>query len=447
MHSRNCGDIYAGWLICLIVLAYSTGPLVCAKPGTSSAAKAAATTKSPVPTSLKSQSSLSVHDLEQLIAKLNKVLATYKAQPDPVNWDAFWRGFQQTVREMTGKHQEVLTILKSVNGINELGFRLVQSPGLRVYSFVGAPESQQIFLEWKETDVLKPPPKGMRKARTGGSLSVVSTAKFETLACPANVTISDGRLLTQSLERDSKSESLPAVCPTRHRFLVLSGIDRKSGLPWLKGFLLAGGSWVSHPELFSGIPPYLLENVQGKPTFSGSNLVFTSDSSRASLGSPNISDKQETGHSSGYRIVLRFLADHYAFDTKSALDAAMAIALQFSQAIQTGRVDLVKAWLIDPRLASIPGYLGLYNRPSTSPAYRLIAMAPSTNGASRFRLITYEKDDLILDVGKIKSQWAVTGLFIASPDTYAKKLMGQMHELGGPKGGSQSDSARLKATD
>ncbi len=104
----------------------------------------------------------------------------------------------------------------------------------------------------------------------------------------------------------------------------------------------------------------------------------------------------------------------------------MSVAMQFSQAIQNGRVDLVKAWLIDAKLSSIPGYLGLYGRASSGPPFKLMAMTPPLNGGARFRLITFGPSDLILDVSKVKAQWAVKGVFIAPPDAQAKKLMSQI---------------------
>jgi hypothetical protein len=187
-------------------------------------------------------------------------------------------------------------------------------------------------------------------------------------------------------------------------------------LAWLAGYRLFQGNWVPFPELFSGVPPYLLENVPGKPSFSGANLVFTSEPVKTSSGTYQ-SD-------TGYKLVLKFFGDRYALDNKSSMEAAMTVAMQFSQAIQSGRVDLVKAWLVDPKLASIPEYLGLYHRPSGSPAFKLIGMAAPLNGGSRYRLITYDKNDLILDIAKIKAQWAIRGIFIAPADPVAKRLMG-----------------------
>ncbi len=52
-------------------------------------------------------------------------------------------------------------------------------------------------------------------------------------------------------------------------------------------------------------------------------------------------------------------------------------------------------------------------------------MASPGNGNSRYRLVTFLKDDLIIDVGKTKTQpMAIKALFIAPPDPWAQKLLG-----------------------
>jgi ABC-type methionine transport system ATPase subunit len=40
--------------------------------------------------------------------------------------------------------------------------------------------------------------------------------------------------------------------------------------------------------------------------------------------------------------------------------------------------------------------------------------------------MTFDKDDLIMDIGKVKNQWAVKALFIAPPDPLAQKLVGSL---------------------
>ena len=123
-----------------------------------------------------------------------------------------------------------------------------------------------------------------------------------------------------------------------------------------------------------------------------------------------------------YELSMPFINDHFALNATEAQTPATAVALQFLLALQNKRIDLAKIWLADPQLASIPGYLGLYSRTSSSPSLKLIKMsAPFTSG-SRFRLITSAKDDLIIDVAKIKTQWMIKALYIAPADHMAREI-------------------------
>ena len=112
-------------------------------------------------------------------------------------------------------------------------------------------------------------------------------------------------------------------------------------------------------------------------------------------------------------------------------------------------MDLAKAWLADDHLAAIPKYLGLYGK--SDQVYKLVAMSNPFGGGSRFRVVTFSKDDLILDVGMIKkydygkprSYVAIKSLFVAPPDPFAKKLVGvtpNFERIGDPASGSEASS-------
>ncbi len=126
---------------------------------------------------------------------------------------------------------------------------------------------------------------------------------------------------------------------------------------------------------------------------------------------------------------------------------------QFLQAIKDGRQDLAKAWLADDHLASIPKYLGLYGK--SDQVYKLVAMSNPMGGGSRFRVVTFGKDDLILDVGMIKkydygkprSYVAIKALFVAPPDPFAKKLVGvtpNFERIGDPQAVSEPQSNKAQ---
>jgi hypothetical protein len=360
-----------------------------------------------------------------LVNRLNAPLHAYKSTPDPVSWDTFWKALKQTAQEAAAKHISIATILKSVSGLNELGLRLTESGGLCIVSFSRVPESQQILIEWKEGGGFKSQPAVAKRPIKPNKvkpklIALPSVTRLQAISFPNTVFLTEARIVSAAASDNH------AVAPGSSKFLVLCGADKQGGTAWLQGYRLADGNWVVSSELFAGVPPYLLRNIEGKVVFSGLNLVLASESpGSTSATSSQAASKPVATSSASYKIVLRFCGDHYALETQFGTDASMGIALQFSQAIQTGRVDLVKAWLVDAKLASIPAYLGLYNRPSTAPPFKLVAMTSPISGGSRFRLITYGKDDLILDIGKIKAQWAVKGLFIAAPDDFAKKLTGE----------------------
>ncbi len=221
-----------------------------------------------------------------LVARLNQSLANYTANPDPVTWNSFWLDFTESIKTLAGNHSALMTVLNGVTGLSNLGFKLMDAPTVKVFSFSQVPESQQILVEWKEASLVKPV--SLRKAKV--VRPVLSTVtKWQTLSCPGYIQVSDGRIIAGGAAAVKGAKPCAAG-----RFLILCGADKKSGDSWLKGFRLVNANWSPAPELFSGVPPYLLQNIQGKPSFSGSNLVFTSNSSNGS-------------DSEGYKLVLHFL--------------------------------------------------------------------------------------------------------------------------------------------
>ncbi len=154
----------------------------------------------------------------------------------------------------------------------------------------------------------------------------------------------------------------------------------------------------------------------------------------------------------GYKILLKYMGGKFALAGNLPDDAPLSVALAFCQNICAGHSDVAKGWLTDPKLISIPKYLGLVGR--TTPPMRLVAMTGASG--ARYRLITSAKDDLIIDVGrvtapgKMKGQLAVKGLFIAAPDAYAAKLTGtivmpQTSEKENAEGDDASPKAGTKA--
>ena len=228
------------------------------------------------------------------------------------------------------------------------------------------------------------------------------------------------------------------------RSLVLVGCE-KSGTSYLHAFRASGGTWNEVTDVFSGVPPYVLQNLSGKASFNGNDLVLAIGGTATSDGGDK---KTSSGTASnGYRIVLKLIAGKYTLEGgKNGEEGALAITAQFASALQQNRPDLAKAWLVDPKLVSIPKYIGYFTK--TAPAVRIIPMANPGNGSVRFRLITSMKEDLIVDVGRTKTlPFAVKAVFIAPPDPLASKILSnlQTHEPGASS--SPSSSAKDKDND
>ena len=116
--------------------------------------------------------------------------------------------------------------------------------------------------------------------------------------------------------------------------------------------------------------------------------------------------------------------------------------MSFVQAIAQGKPDLAKSWLQDPKLISIPKYLNLIGR--SSPPMRLVPMTGFN--VYRYRVITGNKNDLIIEVariataGRLRGQLAVRGLFVAPQDALAQKMTGTVILPNTPATSSQSEN-------
>lgn len=249
-----------------------------------------------------------------------------------------------------------------------------------------------------------------------------------------------------------------AHAATGPKSLVLIGADRNSGTLWFKGFQLVEGM-PEATELFSSLPAFFTQNVTGKATFSGNDIVLTiqppvvrkekvEEEKPAGVVKDTVSKPVVAASSAGYKVVLKFVAGKYTLSGHMPDDAPFSVALSFAQAVAGAKPELAKSWLVDSKLVSIPKYLGLFGR--VSPPMRMVAMS-NAGGSSRYRLVTSSKDDLIIEVGRIlqpgrlKGQLAIRALFIAPPDAIAQRLSGTMVLPGGiPAAAATANPANAK---
>jgi hypothetical protein len=354
----------------------------------------------------------STSDLSQQVDGLEAALTSYRTTNDRARWQEFMRSFAALASNCLAKHLDPVSQIKNLPGFADLGLTVFDSGALKVYAFTKVAEADELYLLWqltapKPTAVLTKRGNHQKRAPVK-TVCVVQPVKSQLLKWPVGTAIEAARLIM-----GTEGAASTIAQAEHHQFLVLLGKEAKTNKVHLTGYELKAGRWTPSPDLFAVVPPFLTQNLDGKISFIGNNLVISfGQANPGSIG--NVA-------ADPYKITLVFAKDHYALDN-SDLNPATNVAAQFVQAVQSGRIDLVKGWLLDDKLASIPDYLGLYGH-GTMP-YKIIPInALHAPGIARFRVVTFSKNDLILDVCKFKNQWAVKALFIAPPDALVKKIV------------------------
>ncbi|HEY9868774.1 MAG TPA: hypothetical protein V6D08_06380, partial [Candidatus Obscuribacterales bacterium] len=169
-----------------------------------------------------------------------------------------------------------------------------------------------------------------------------------------------------------------------------------------------------------GIPPFLLSNLKGKLSFSGSDLSFTIQPPSARAPEHATAGPAGDPVSPSYKLALRLVNGRYALDGKAVEDTPYNAVYQFTQALASGRLDVAKAWLADPKLITVARYVKL--SVNSSGAMRILNMSGPPTGTYRFRLVTFEKNDLVLDVVKSKTLWAIRAIFVAPADALIQQI-------------------------
>jgi hypothetical protein len=357
--------------------------------------------------------------------KLTESALAYKDNPNNETYTQLWQDFESWVCPLAAKHIDASNFCKASQVLSKAGLKIIDttSSGLsaKIYTFsphaiwaqtklspAAQPVNRDILIQWLEpgqAELIRGNAKLEKHRHLHGKMKKshlwtarkAATMHTQSLNIPPNVEIKQSCLLNGS----------------KAHFLAMTGVDWQSGRCWLEGLKHTSAGWANDADLWQQVPTSLLQTGQSKVRFSENSLIIT-------IGSRSSADNNTTG--SSYELVMPFVDNRFALMRNEAQDTARAVALQLMLAIQGKRPDMVKIWLVDPQLASIPGYLGLYNRSADSPSLKLINMSSPLNGGARFRLITNTKDDLIVDVGRVKGQWLVKGLFITSADSLASEL-------------------------
>lgn len=331
-------------------------------------------------------------------AALEQALQGYRAAPGASSFTHVLETLRPLLSQPGAMRYSVANLVKDNPLLGDLKPRVIESSGTRIWTFPRAPERNQILLQWieKKEQVVQV---GRRKR-----VDVKVFLHAQNFSLPAHVSAREAGFM---------------VMKDEGRALVLSG-DGGNGSLWLSALRAQEGGWHEVPGYFDALPQFLIKNVSGHIGFRGSDLLF------------NIARMVESTDASGNKILLpEAESATYKFWVKP-VDAGFAIVpsipdpegfstvVQFMTAVQQGRTDSTRPMLSDPRLASIPKYLGLHGRPLDSAA-RVVQMAVPPGRGQRYRLTNIGKDDLIFDVAKVKGAPLVKAIFIAPPDPFLQE--------------------------
>lgn len=351
----------------------------------------------------------------------------YKAAPDELSWGRFWMFLKDMLASPVYVMADPQATIAANPILNDLKVK-VSETGLgrvRVWSFPRINESHAVLFQIPGHSTILPLPQtvAFREARvvpSGAPAPVVHAPKAHAGAAVAH--------------------HEPVAPAAGGKFLVLIGSDRSNSNLWFHSYKLVDGQLAEAPEVFTALPAFFTQNVSGAATFSGNDIVLTvqppaqpkvekTEDQLTGTVKDTITKPRKEAASAGYKVVLKFMGGKYLLSGKLPDDAPFSVAFNFVQAVAVNRTDIARGWLIDPKLISVPKYLGIIGK--TNPPMRLVTMSGGAS-SSRYRLITSGKDDLIVEVGRIitpgrlKGQLAVKALFVAPPDPFAQKLSGTL---------------------
>lgn len=390
---------------------------------------------------------------------LQQALAAYSQSPDQAGFDRLVNVMKDALCQPPLRDVDASVVIKNHPQLADLGARAIDAGGAKVWAFNKFPFAQTCI-------ILTGHPAA--PAAPGKPPAFPAAYRAQLLSMPQNTSIWSAKIVTKSNPAPAKIVKVgsgrnaklvkqvppPApAAPGAPKYLVITGNDRSTGLITLYGLKPTEAGWTAASELFTSVPPFLLSSVQGKASFSGADIVLAIASNKPQAEKPAGSGKAAGPSSGTYKIVLKFVNSKYLLEGKAPDEGPAMVIHQFLQAVKDGRQDVAKAWLVDDHLAAIPKYLGLYGK--TDQVYKLVAMSNPMGGGSRFRVVTFGKDDLILDVGMIKkniygkptSYVAIKALFVAPPDPFAKKLVGvtpNFERIGDPAASSDSPSNKTE---
>ncbi|MBX9877167.1 MAG: hypothetical protein K2Y22_01800 [Candidatus Obscuribacterales bacterium] len=374
-----------------------------------------------------------------LVSNLAKAIDDYKASPSDTTWVPVVTFLQSLLNDSQATQADLTKLQTLIPQLTQLGLKVYDGGQARIWSFPQITQSREIIVEWREVKAVK-----VAGAKVA-SKAVIAHTQLITIP---DVFINEAKVVSvptgavavkpavaKGAKAPAKTAAPVAKVPGT-KFLVLTGNDKTAKTVWWSSYKFTSTGWVPASDLMASIPASL-NSIQGKVSLSGSDLVVTvtpSVGTTTSYGKPD---------ASAYKLVFHLNGGKYVMEGSAVDDSIHSVIFQFLRAEREGRLEMAKAWVTDPKLASIPKYIGLQSR--TDGQLRLVAMPNPLNGCQRFRLVTYGRDDLIFDVGRRNDprtkqiQWVIKAIFVAPADPALQKFARNLPTL------DRSTFARLNA--
>jgi hypothetical protein len=328
-------------------------------------------------------------------AALEQAVKQYRTSPDAASYGQLLEALKSILVGAGGLRVSPAVLLKDNPYIVDYKPKVIDTNGVRVWSFPKAPDHSRVLVQWSD---VKQTIVGVGRRK---HVVTSSSARFQqvTLTAP---------MLTRDAGIVSSKES--------GRHLVLAG-DADDGSLSVQAFKLGENGWAPSPEFLGQMPAFLSNNLAGRISFRGSDLMYNVGKMIQTTDSNGVKRFLPEAESATYKFWLKSTDSGYAAVAAVPDEDAFSCVYQFMQAVQQSRIDVEKSLLVDDRLTSLPRYLGLQGSPLES-GVRIVEMSLPPGKGQRFRLINLGKDDLIFDVGKVKNQWQVKSIFIAPPDPF-----------------------------
>ncbi len=326
----------------------------------------------------------------------------YRTNPSPTTFSEVLKAFRQLVAQPALIRVPAGTLVKMFPVLQDLGAKAIDAGSGRIWIFTQVTSSHDGVIQWADSHSLVTFVGRRHKIK-----KVTTTTSWHTqlLSLPDGITLKEARVTGG--------------------YLVLVGEDHGSTL-WVHAYRASDGTWNESASQLDSIPTFLKENVSGKIAFRGADLIFTVAHAVSGKAAGIINQTIPEAESATYRFWLHLTENGYVLEQHLPNEEQFFLVRHFLEAIAGNRTDVAKSILADPRLISIPRYVGMQSMGTST--FRVIEMASPPSGVIRFRVITNGKDDLIFDIGRfrdkgaIKDRQAIKAIFVAPPDPWLQQL-------------------------